>query len=50
MPLLEDELKMIAESKRKRRLGLVITFGILGLSLLVTSARAIFLIFFSHSW
>jgi hypothetical protein len=50
MSLLEDELKMIAESKRKRRVGRIVVFGLLSLFLLFAIVRAIVLIFFSHSW
>jgi hypothetical protein len=50
MALLENELKMIAESKRKRRIGRIVVFGFLSLLLLLAIIRAIVLIFFSHSW
>jgi uncharacterized membrane protein (DUF485 family) len=50
MALLEDELKMIAESKRKRRIGRIVVFGFLSLLLMLTIVRFIVLIVFPHSW
>jgi hypothetical protein len=50
MSLLEDELKLMAESKRKRRIGRLIVFGLLSLFLLVAIVRAIVLMVFPHSW
>ena len=50
MALLEDELKMIAESKRKRRIGRIVVFGFLSLLLVLAIVRAIVLMVFPHSW
>ncbi len=50
MALFDDELGTMAESQRKMRLGRSVTFGVLGMLILLAIIRVIVLVFHPHSW
>ena len=50
MGLLDDDIKFIEEKNRKRRIGRIVTWGLLILLFIFVIVRAIALIFFPNSW